>query len=85
MTYVPTLKKMYKEQVVPALVKEFGYSSVMQVPVLEKIVINQGLGQAVADKKIIETALDELSKITGQKAVTTKSKRIFRTSNSVRE
>ena len=66
MTYVPTLKKMYKEQVVPALVKEFGYSSVMQVPVLEKIVINQGLGQAVADKKIIETALDELSKITGQ-------------------
>ena len=56
MTYVPTLKKMYKEQVVPALVKEFGYSSVMQVPVLEKIVINQGLGQAVADKKIIETA-----------------------------
>ena len=58
MTYVPTLKKMYKEQVVPALVKEFGYSSVMQVPVLEKIVINQGLGQAVADKKIIETALD---------------------------
>ena len=59
MTYVPTLKKMYKEQVVPALVKEFGYSSVRQVPVLEKIVINQGLGQAVADKKIIETALDE--------------------------
>ena len=83
MTYVPTLKKMYKEQVVPALVKEFGYSSVMQVPVLEKIVINQGLGQAVADKKIIETALDELSKITGQKAVS--PKRIFRTSNSVRE
>ena len=75
MAYVPTLKKMYKEQVVPALVKEFGYSSVMQVPVLEKIVINQGLGQAVADKKIIETALDELSKITGQKAVTTKSKK----------
>ena len=75
MTYVPTLKKMYKEQVVPALVKEFGYSSVMQVPVLEKIVINQGLGQAVADKKIIETALDELSKITGPKAVTTKSKK----------
>ena len=83
MTYVPTLKKMYKEQVVPALVKEFGYSSVMQVPVLEKIVINQGLGQAVADKKIIETALDELSKITGQKAVTTKSKKDI--SNSVRE
>ena len=71
MNYVPTLKKMYKEQVVPALVKEFGYTSVMQVPVLEKIVINQGLGQAVADKKIIE----ELTKITGQKAVTTKSRK----------
>ena len=60
MAYVPTLKKMYKEQVVPALVKQFGYSSVMQVPVLEKIVINQGLGQAVGDKKIIETAIEEL-------------------------
>lgn len=66
MAYVPTLKKMYKEQVVPALVKQFGYSSVMQVPVLEKIVINQGLGQAVGDKKIIETAIEELTKITGQ-------------------
>ena len=75
MNYVPTLKKMYKEQVVPALVKEFGYTSVMQVPVLEKIVINQGLGQAVADKKIIETAIEELTKITGQKAVTTKSRK----------
>ena len=62
MAYVPTLKKMYKEQVVPALVKQFGYSSVMQVPVLEKIVINQGLGQAVGDKKIIETAIEELTK-----------------------
>ena len=73
MAYVPTLKKMYKEQVVPALVKQFGYSSVMQVPVLEKIVINQGLGQAVGDKKIIETAIEELTKITGQKAVMTRS------------
>ncbi len=75
MAYVPTLKTMYKEQVVPALVKEFGYSSVMQVPVLEKIVINQGLGQAIADKKIIETAIEELTLITGQKAVATKSKK----------
>ena len=75
MTYVPTLKKMYKEQVVPALVKEFGYSSVMQVPVLEKIVINQGLGQAIGDKKILETAIEELTKITGQRAVTTRSKK----------
>ena len=75
MAYVPTLKKMYKEQVVPALVKQFGYSSVMQVPVLEKIVINQGLGQAVGEKKIIETAIEELTKITGQKAVMTRSKK----------
>ena len=67
MAYVPTLKKMYKEQVVPALVKEFNYSSVMQVPVLEKIVINQGLGQAIGDKKILETAIEELTKITGSK------------------
>ena len=75
MAYVPTLKKMYKEQVVPALVKEFNYSSVMQVPVLEKIVINQGLGQAIGDKKILETAIEELTKITGQRAVTTRSKK----------
>ena len=75
MAYVPTLKKMYKEQVVPALVKEFNYSSVMQVPVLEKIVSNQGLGQAIGDKKILETAIEELTKITGQRAVTTRSKK----------
>ena len=75
MAYVPTLKKMYKEQVVPALVKEFNYSSVMQVPVLEKIVINQGLGQAIGDKKMLETAIEELTKITGQRAVTTRSKK----------
>ena len=75
MAYVPTLKKMYKEQVVPALVKEFNYSSVMQVPVLEKIVINQGLGQAIGDKKILETAIEELTKITGQRAATTRSKK----------
>ena len=75
MAYVPTLKNAYKEQVVPALVKEFGYKSVMQVPRLEKIVINQGMGQAVADKKLIEVAQQELSVITGQKAVQTKSKK----------
>ena len=75
MAYVPTLKKMYKEQVVPALVKEFNYSSVMQVPVLEKIVINQGLGQAIGDKKRLEAAIDALTRITGQRAVTTRSKK----------
>jgi large subunit ribosomal protein L5 len=69
------LKKEYKERIVPNLMKEFGYKSVMQVPVLEKIVINQGLGQAVADKKIIETAINELTTIVGQKAVATMSKK----------
>ncbi len=68
-----TLKKDYKERIVPILVKEFGYSSVMQAPKLEKIVLNQGLGAAVADKKIIETAINEMTTITGQKAVQTLS------------
>ncbi len=75
MAYVPTLKTRYKEQVAPALMKEFGYKSVMQVPVLQKIVINQGLGQAVADKKIIDVAIEELTTITGQRAVQTKSRK----------
>ena len=56
MAYVPTLKTQYKEQIVPALMKEFGYTSVMQCPKLVKIVINQGMGQAVADKKLIDVA-----------------------------
>lgn len=66
---------MYKEQIVPALIKEFDYKSVMQVPRLEKIVVNQGIGQAVADKKLLEVAQQELTVITGQKAVQTKSKK----------
>ncbi|MDR2680578.1 MAG: 50S ribosomal protein L5 [Tannerella sp.] len=70
-----TLKQDYKERIVPALKKEFSYTSVMQVPVLEKIVINQGLGIATADKKIIDVAIDELTTITGQKAVATYSKK----------
>ncbi len=73
--YVPTLKTKYKEQIVPALSKEFGYKSIMQVPKLEKIVINQGLGQAVADKKLIEVAMTELTAIAGQKAVATRSRK----------
>ena len=75
MSNTASLKNDYKERLVPALMKEFKYSSVMQVPVLKKIVINQGLGQAVADKKIIETAINELTAITGQKAVATLSKK----------
>lgn len=74
-TYEVSLKKDYKERIVPSLMKEFSYKSVMQAPKLEKIVINQGLGIAVADKKIIETAINELTAITGQKAVATVSKK----------
>jgi large subunit ribosomal protein L5 len=75
MKYIPNLKTKYREEVVPALMKEFSYKSVMQVPRLEKIVINQGVGQAVADKKMVETALNELTAITGQKPLATKSKK----------
>lgn len=75
MEYTPSLKTKYKAEIIPALMKEFGYKSIMQVPKLEKIVLNQGLGQAVADKKLIETAQEELSQIAGQKAVLTRSKK----------
>jgi len=75
MVNTASLKNEYKERIVPALMNEFNYSSVMQVPVLEKIVINQGLGIAVADKKIIDVAINELTAITGQKAVATLSKK----------
>ncbi|MDR1737529.1 MAG: 50S ribosomal protein L5 [Candidatus Symbiothrix sp.] len=75
MSNTANLKKVYKERIVPALTKEFGYTTVMQVPVLKKIVINQGLGIAVADKKIIDVAIQELTTITGQKAVATLSKK----------
>ena len=69
------LKKEYKERIAPALMKQFNYSSSMQIPVLKKIVINQCLGKAVADKKIIDVAINELTAITGQKAVATVSKK----------
>lgn len=69
------LKKAYKEQIAPALQKQFNYTSAMQIPVLKKIVINQGLGDATQDKKIIEVALNEISEIAGQKAVATYSKK----------
>ena len=70
-----TLKKDYTERIVPALEKQFNYDTVMQVPRLKKIVINQGLGEATQDKKIIETAINELTAITGQKAVATLSRK----------
>ena len=73
--YVPSLQKKYKEEIVAKLMKDFGFKSVMQVPVLEKITINQGMGQATADKKLIEVAQQELTMITGQKAMLTYSKK----------
>ena len=70
-----TLSKDYKDRIVPALTKEFGYTTVMQVPRLEKIVINQGIGEATQDKKLIDIAINELTAITGQKAVPTLSRK----------
>ena len=70
-----TLKKQYDEKIAPALMKQFNYSSPMQIPKLVKIVLNEGLGDATQDKKIIETAINELTTITGQKAVQTVSKK----------
>ena len=70
-----SLKQQYAERIAPALMKQFNYSPSMQIPVLKKIAINQGLGMAVADKKIIEVAINELTAITGQKAVATVSKK----------
>ena len=70
-----TLKNEYKERILPALMKKFNYSTVMQAPKLLKIVLNEGLGDATQDKKIIETAINELTAITGQKAVATLSKK----------
>ena len=75
MANTASLKKEYSERIAPALMKKFNYSSPMQIPVLKKIVINEGLGMATADKKIIEVAIDELTAITGQKAVATVSKK----------
>jgi large subunit ribosomal protein L5 len=71
--YVPALKNKYKDEIVPALMKEFGYKTVMQVPKLEKIVLNQGIGQAIADKKLLEFGVKEMTDIAGQKAVLTYS------------
>jgi len=73
--YTPALKTKYQKEIIPALVKEFGYTTVMQAPRLEKIVINQGLGLAIADKKLLEVAIQEITYIAGQKAVQTVSKK----------
>jgi len=73
--YTPRLAERYKKEVVPALMKRFGYKSIMQVPRLEKININRGVNGAVSDKKLVDVALDEMTLITGQKAVPTRSKK----------
>ena len=75
MEYTPALKNKYREEIIPALMKDFGYKSVMQVPRLEKIVLNQGVGAAVADKKLVDLAQEELTLVSGQKAVQTLSKK----------
>jgi large subunit ribosomal protein L5 len=74
-TYTPRLKEQYLKQVKPALQKKFNYKSSMQVPRIEKICVNQGIGIAVSDKKLAEGAVVEMTNITGQKAVTSKSKK----------
>jgi large subunit ribosomal protein L5 len=75
MNYTPRLQEKYSADIIPALTDKFGYKSVMQVPKLQKIVLSQGIGDAVADKKLVDTAADELSRIAGQKAVATISKK----------
>ncbi len=74
-TYTPRLATKYKKDVVPALVKKFGYSSVMQAPKLEKICLNRGVNGATSDKKLVDIAVEELTTISGQKAVATMSKK----------
>lgn len=75
MSYIPRLQTKYDEEIVPALMKKFKYTNVMQVPKLKKISVNQGLGQAILDKKLIDNGVEEMSLITGQRAVITKSKK----------
>ena len=73
--YTPRLKTKYSEEIVARLQEKYSYKSIMQVPKLQKICLNQGLGDAVTDKKMVEHACDEMTLITGQKAVSTKSKK----------
>jgi large subunit ribosomal protein L5 len=74
-SYEPRLKKLYKEQIAPALFKEFGYTSTMQTPRLEKIIVSMGVGEALQNKKLLDAAVDDLTLITGQKAVKTKARK----------
>jgi large subunit ribosomal protein L5 len=74
-TYTPRLADKYKQEVIPALMKKFGYKSIMQAPRLEKICLNRGVNGAVSDKKLVDIAVDELTTVSGQKAVATFSKK----------
>ena len=75
MSYRPRLKDQYTSEIVPSLQKEFNYKSIMKVPKLQKIVINQGVGDATSDKRLVDSAVEEMTMITGQKAVVTYSKK----------
>lgn len=75
MKYTPRLKEKYAQEIIPALTEKFGYKTVMRVPKLQKIVLSQGIGDAVADKKLIDNAVGDLSRIAGQKAISTNSKK----------
>lgn len=75
MSYTPRLREMYKAEVIPALTKKFGFKSSMRVPKIEKIILSQGLGEAVADKKIVDSAIEDITAITGQRPVATFSKK----------
>ncbi|MFZ2898134.1 MAG: 50S ribosomal protein L5 [Saprospiraceae bacterium] len=75
MNYQPRLRKKYQEEIVPAMMEQFQYGSIMEVPRLLKVCINQGVGAATQDKKLVDTAIDELSMIAGQKAVSTRAKK----------
>jgi large subunit ribosomal protein L5 len=72
---MPRLKEVYKNEVVPALVKQFGYKSIMEVPRIDKIVLNMGVGEAVADKKLLDNASGDMQKLSGQKPVVTKARK----------
>jgi large subunit ribosomal protein L5 len=74
-SYVPRLKKIYREQIAPDMIKEFGYKTPMQTPRLEKIVVSMGVGEALQNKKLLDAAIDDITLITGQKAVKTKARK----------
>ena len=73
--YVPRLKKVYKDEIAPALVKEFNYTTPMQIPVIKKVVVSMGVGEALTNKQLLEAAVADLTQITGQKAVKTRAKK----------